>query len=72
MSDTIDKFLQIMRLVNSSDQPVSAKQIADKTKINVRTVQRHAQRLVDEGLVTLKTVEDAAGFHYIKIGLSHE
>ena len=66
MNSPIDKFLIIMRLINSSDQPTSAKQISDQTKINLRTVQRHVQRLVDEKLITLQTVEDSFGFYYIK------
>lgn len=68
MKSAIDKFLAVFRLVDNSEQPLSAKQIADKTNLNIRTVQRHAQRLVDENLIGLSNIENTKGYKFTKLG----
>lgn len=68
MDGPIDKFLKVMRLVNASDGPLSAKQIAHETGIHIRTVQRHAQRLVNENLIALTNLENSQGYKFIKLG----
>ncbi len=68
MNGPIDKFLIIMRLVNDSEQPMTAQQIATETKLNIRTVQRHTKRLVDENLIALTNLENTQGYQFMKLG----
>lgn len=50
MSLAINNMFCIMRVINNSNEPMTVSQIAEKTLLNVRTVQRHAMRLANEGL----------------------
>lgn len=72
MNGPIDKFLIIMRLVNDSEQPMTAQQIATETKLNIRTVQRHTKRLVDENLIALTNLENTQGYQFMKLGLNDD
>ncbi len=68
MSDTIDKFLKIMRIINASAQPMTAQQIAKAVEMNVRTVQRHTSRLVTEGLIDFESRDEVRGYQFMKLG----
>lgn len=67
MSIAIDNMFCVMRVINNSNQLMTAAQIADKTFLNVRTVQRHAMRLASEGLVDYK--HNGYKYSYMKRGL---
>lgn len=66
MSLAIDNMFCIMHVINASNEPMTASDIADKTFLNNRTVQRHAMRLATEKLIDFKT--DGYKYHYMKIG----
>lgn len=67
MSLAIDNMFCIMRVINASNEPMTPRQIAAKTFLNVRTVQRHAIRLASEGLIEFKHRKN--GFLFMRRGL---
>lgn len=68
MSKTIDTLFSIMHLINKSDSPITAEEIANHSSIDVsvRTVQRHAMRLANERLVGFKCIDEKRGYDYTK------
>lgn len=56
-----------MRLINSSNQTLNPKEIECKTDMNVRTVQRHALRLAEEGLIDFRNRSN--GYEFMRKGL---
>lgn len=54
MSGNTDLILDTLRVIFSSDKPVSTGQIATRSNISRRTVQRHIERLSSAGLVTVE------------------
>ena len=54
MSVAINNMFCVMRVVNSSSEPMTVSEIANKTFLNARTIQRHAMRLATEGLIDFK------------------
>lgn len=67
MSGPVEKIFRIMRLINKSDTPLSPKEIAEKTDMSVRTVQRHALRLTEEGLIDFGNRNN--GYEFMRKGL---
>ncbi|MFZ2843349.1 hypothetical protein [Psychrobacter sp.] len=67
MSGPVDNMFCVMRVINASNEPMTPRQIADKTFLNVRTVQRHAIRLASEGLIEFKHRKN--GFLFMRRGL---
>ena len=68
MSKTIDTLFSIMHLINKSESPITAEEIANHNSIDVsvRTVQRHAMRLATERLVGFKCIEEKRDYDYTK------
>ena len=66
MSKTVDTLFKIMHLINNSDNPLTAEEIANSIDVSVRTVQRHAMRLATERLVGFKCIEEKRGYDYTK------
>lgn len=67
MNGSIEKMFRIMRLINSSNQPLSSKEIADKTDMSIRTVQRLALRLAEEALIDFGN--RSQGYEFMRKGL---
>ncbi|ALF60297.1 helix-turn-helix domain-containing protein [Psychrobacter urativorans] len=67
MNGPIEKIFRIMRLINSSNQPLNPREIADKTDMNIRTVQRLALHLTEEGLIDFGNRSN--GYEFMKKGL---
>lgn len=51
---TLDRFFLIKDIVDSSEVPMTAHEIAAVVDISLRTILRHISRLAKEGLVDLK------------------
>lgn len=68
MSKTVDTLFKIMHLINNSDKPLTAEEIANHNSVDVsvRTVQRHAMRLATERLVGFKCIEEKRDYDYTK------
>lgn len=67
MSVAIENMFCVMRVINASNEPMTPRQISDKTMLNVKTVQRHAIRLASEGLIGFKHRKN--GFLFTRRGL---
>lgn len=66
MNGPVEKLFRVLRLINNNDEPMSPQQIAAETEMNVRTVQRHALRLAEEGLIDFGN--RANGYQFMKRG----
>lgn len=67
MSLAIDNMFCIMCVINASNEPMTVSDIAPKTFLHSRTVQRHAMKLATEGLIDFKS--DGYKYHYMRKGL---
>ena len=68
MSKTVDTLFKIMHLINNSDKPLTAQDIANDVSIDakIRTVERHAMKLANERLVGFKCIEEKRDYDYTK------
>jgi len=67
---TLDKVFCIMRVVNSSNKPMTVERITVETQLQPRMIQRYAMRLASEGLIDFRNKPSGGrGFEYYRKGL---
>ena len=64
MSKTVDRFIDIMDLINKSDTPLTTEQIANSVGVSIRTAQRHAMKLANLKIVGIKCIETKRYYDY--------
>lgn len=60
----LDKLFNILRLINSSEIPLSSYDVSEITGYNQRTVLRYLSRLVEERLITFKVRMETITYDY--------
>ena len=69
MSVAIENMFRVMRVINASNEPMGTAEIAAKCFLEVRTVQRRAFRLAEEGLIDFRMRKNNKDYEYMRKGL---
>lgn len=69
MSNAINELFCVMRVVNTSNEPLCPEQIVAKTWLNLTAVRLYAKRLYEEGLIEIATLREDGHHYYMRKGL---